>query len=95
MYHFLNDIYNKKISLNHVHSFSATIFILVTSALASIRIMRQLSAVHVVVFNTARSMIVWAFSLAVSWQTFQGLQIGGFLFIILGVMVFNDILIGM
>ena len=42
--------------------------------LATSLIMRQLSVIHVVVFNTARSMIVWAFSLAVSWQTFQGLQ---------------------
>ena len=64
------------------------------SALAGIKVMRRLSAVHVVVFNTSRSVIVWAFSLAVNWQNFQALQIFGFLFIVLGVMVFNDILIG-
>ena len=74
--------------------FSATTLILVISALAGIGVMRKLSAVHVVVFNTSRSVIVWAFSLAVSWQKFQALQVVGFVFIILGVMVFNDILIG-
>ena len=67
---------------------------LVISALCGIKVMRRLSAVHVVVFNTSMSVIVWAVSLALSWQTFQVLQIVGFLFILLGVMVFNDILIG-
>ena len=71
-----------------------TTIILVISALCGIKVMRRLSAVHVVVFNTSRSVIVWAISLALSWQTFQVLQIIGFLFIVLGVMVFNDILIG-
>ena len=56
--------------------------------------MRQLSAVHVVVFNTFRSVIVWIFSLAIAWQIFQPLQLIGFIFIILGVIVFNDIVIG-
>ena len=69
------------------------IICLVITALAGFEIMRQLSAVHVVVFNTSRSIIVWLFSLAVSWQTFQVLQIVGFLVIVFGVMVFNDVLI--
>ena len=69
------------------------IICLVITALAGFKIMKQLSAVHVVVFNTCRSIIVWVFSMAVSWQNFQVLQIVGFLVIIIGVMVFNDILI--
>ena len=64
------------------------------SALAGLGVMKRLSAVHVVVFNTSRSIIVWAFSLGVSWQAFQVLQVVGFLIIILGVIVFNDIFIG-
>ena len=69
------------------------IICLVITALAGFEIMRQFSAVHVVVFNTSRSIIVWLFSLAVSWQTFQVLQIVGFLVIVFGVMVFNDVFI--
>ena len=61
--------------------------------LASIGVMKQLSAVHAIVFNTSRSVIVWGFSLAMSWQAFQSLQVVGFLSIVLGVLVFNDILI--
>merc|ERR1712018_318594 len=66
---------------------------LITCMLASIGVMKQLSAVHAIVFNTSRSVIVWGFSLAMSWQAFQSLQVVGFLSIVLGVLVFNDILI--
>ena len=37
---------------------------------------------------------VWAVSLAVEWQTFRPLQIVGFLLIVVGNLIFNDILIG-
>ena len=46
------------------------------------------------VINSGRSVIVWAISLAVGWQSFQPLQIVGFLIMSLGVLVFNDILLG-
>ena len=46
------------------------------------------------VINSGRSVIVWAISLAVGWQTFQPLQIVGFLVMCLGVLIFNDILLG-
>ena len=82
------------VRFDKISCFLGSTIILVISALCGIKVMRKLSAVHVVVFNTSRSVIVWAFSLAFSWQAFQALQIVGFLFIVLGVMVFNDILIG-
>ena len=46
------------------------------------------------VINSGRSVIVWAISLAIGWQTFQPLQIVGFLIMSLGVLIFNDILLG-
>ena len=46
------------------------------------------------VINSGRSVIVWAISLAVGWQSFQPLQIVGFLIMSLGVLIFNDILLG-
>ena len=64
------------------------------SALAGMQVMKRLSAVHMIVFNSSRSILVWAFSLAFSWQVFQVLQVVGFSVIILGVMVFNDVLFG-
>ena len=38
--------------------------------------------------------IVWAVSLGLDWQTFEPLQIVGFLLIVVGNLIFNDILIG-
>ena len=74
--------------------FVGSTIVLVVRVLFGLRVMKRLSAVHVVVINNSRSLLVWAISLAASWQTFQGLQIVGFLFIVLGVLVFNDILFG-
>ena len=74
--------------------FVGSTIVLVVCVLFGLRVMKRLSAVHVVVVNNSRSLLVWAISLAASWQTFQALQIVGFLFIVLGVLVFNDILFG-
>ena len=46
------------------------------------------------VINSGGSVLVWAISLAVGWQAFQPLQIVGFLIMSLGVLIFNDILLG-
>ena len=46
------------------------------------------------VINSGRSVTVWAISLVLGWQTFQPLQIVGFLIMSLGVLIFNDILLG-
>ena len=53
----------------------------------------KLSMVRLVI-NSGRSVTVWAISLVLGWQTFQPLQIVGFLIMSLGVLIFNDILLG-
>ena len=73
----------------------STIIVAPILALCSYGVMKHLSSVHLVVFDTFRTLIIWVFSLAVSWQLFNPLQLVGFLVMILGVMVFNDILFGM
>ena len=73
----------------------STIIVAPILALCSYGVMKHLSSVHLVVFDTFRTLIIWVFSLAVSWQLFNPLQLVGFLVMILGVMVFNDIFFGM
>lgn len=75
-------------------SFLLTTVALCFTLVAGINVTRKLSAVHRLVINSGRSVIVWAISLAVGWQTFQPLQIVGFLIMSLGVLIFNDILLG-
>ena len=72
----------------------STIIVAPILALCSYGVMKHLSSVHLVVFDTFRTLIIWIFSLAVSWQLFNPLQLVGFLVMILGVMVFNDIFFG-
>ena len=90
-------------------SFLLTTVALCFTLVAGINVTRKLSAVHRstskmfpnlhrslfrLVINSGRSVIVWAISLAIGWQCFQPLQILGFLIMSLGVLIFNDIIIG-
>ena len=63
---------------------------------SGIMITRKLSAVHRIVLDQLRTILVWAVSISAPAfnEEFQPLQIVGFLIICLGVLVFNNILIG-
>ena len=63
---------------------------------SGIMITKKLSAVHRIVIGQLRAIFVWAVSISAPAfnEEFQPLQIVGFLIISLGVLVFNDILIG-
>ena len=75
-------------------SFVGTCLALCCTLIAGITITSKLSAVHRIVMDTARSVFIWAISLALGWQSFMWLQILGFLVMTVGVFIFNDILIG-
>ena len=77
-------------------SFISTIIVLCLSSITGIMITRKLSAVHRIVLDQLRTILVWAVSISAPAfnQEFQPLQIVGFIIISLGVLVFNDILIG-
>ena len=47
-----------------------------------------------IVIYTSVPILVWAVSLGVGWQTFEPLQIVGFLLIVVGNLIFNDVVIG-
>ena len=74
--------------------FTGTTAFTVITLLCGISITRKLSAVHRLVLDTGRPILVWAVSLGLGFQNFQALQIVGFLLMALGVLLFNDILIG-
>ena len=75
-------------------SFLCTSVALCFTLLAGIGVTRKLSAVHRLVLDSGRSVFIWAVSLIARWQIFQPLQIIGFLIMSVGVLIFNDILIG-
>ena len=73
---------------------AGTIGFMVFALFFGISITRKLSAVHRLVLDSGRSIIVWAVSMILGWQQFQILQIVGFVLMITGVLIFNNLLIG-
>ena len=43
--------------------------------------------------DSIRTLFVWFFSLVVGWQLFYGLHVLGFILLVSGMMVYNEILI--
>jgi len=72
--------------------FLGVVACLIPGTLAGISITMNLSAVHRLVLNTGRPIIVWVVCLAVQWQSFKYLQLIGFIIMTLGVMIFSNIL---
>ncbi|XP_060596006.1 solute carrier family 35 member F6-like [Ruditapes philippinarum] len=60
---------------------------------AGISVTRELSATTRMVLDSVRTLVIWAVTLSLSWQDFQYLQVVGFILLILGMMLYNDIII--
>lgn len=60
---------------------------------AGITVTKKLSATTRMVFDSVRTLVVWAASLWFGWQTFHGLQIFGFLALIFGMCLYNNIFV--
>lgn len=43
--------------------------------------------------DTSRTLLVWAFSMAVGWEKFEYLQLVGFVLLVFGTMLYNEVLI--
>ena len=78
----------------YFHYILGTVAFLIFTLVCGIMITQKLSAVHRLVIDSGRPIFVWAISMALGWQHFQPLQIVGFILMVLGVLIFNDILIG-
>lgn len=60
---------------------------------AGVSVTKELSATTRMVLDSVRTLTVWVFSLAIGWQPFQYLQPIGFVVLIIGMFLYNDILI--
>ncbi|XP_050692656.1 solute carrier family 35 member F6-like isoform X1 [Eriocheir sinensis] len=60
---------------------------------AGISVTKELSATTRMVLDSVRTLVVWAFSLIIKWQKFQYLQPIGFFVLIIGMTLYNDIII--
>ncbi|XP_064082159.1 solute carrier family 35 member F6-like [Macrobrachium nipponense] len=60
---------------------------------AGVSVTKELSATTRMVLDSVRTLVIWLFSIAVQWQAFQYLQPIGFLILVIGMMLYNDVLI--
>ena len=56
-----------------------------------ISVTKRMSAVHRMVLDSIRTIVIWAFGLIVGWETFQWVQLSGFVVLLLGTMVYNEV----
>ncbi|XP_037276046.1 transport and golgi organization 9 isoform X1 [Rhipicephalus microplus] len=60
---------------------------------AGISVTKELSATTRMVLDSVRTLVIWLFSLAVRWQGFNWTQIVGFVVLILGMFLYNNVII--
>ncbi|CAN7986839.1 unnamed protein product [Ixodes pacificus] len=60
---------------------------------AGISVTKELSATTRMVLDSVRTLFIWVFSLAVRWQSFNWTQIVGFVVLILGMFLYNNVVI--
>lgn len=60
---------------------------------AGISVTRELSATTRMVLDSVRTLVIWAVTLALGWQDFEPLQILGFVLLVTGMALYNDIII--
>lgn len=60
---------------------------------AGISVTKEISATSRMVLDSVRTFVIWGVSLGIGWQKFQELQLGGFVVLLLGMCLYNDIII--
>lgn len=58
---------------------------------AGISVTKEISATTRMVLDSLRTLVIWVVSLALGWESFHGLQILGFLILLLGTGLYNGL----
>jgi len=95
--HVLEDAYDGLFQLAHnwklAMAFCCTIFSIAFFNFAGISVTKEMSATTRMVLDSVRTLVIWTVSLAIGWQSFQALQLLGFAVLVIGMCVYNDIVI--
>merc|ERR1712105_196950 len=94
--HVLEDAYNG-VSQPHnpllALAFSGTVISIAFFNFAGISVTKELSATTRMVLDSVRTLVIWMVSIAVGWQMFFALQLAGFCILVVGMCLYNDIII--
>jgi len=76
-----------------VVAFTGTIISIAFFNFAGVSVTKELSATTRMVLDSVRTLVIWMVSLGVGWQTFNYLQVIGFIVLLVGMCLYNNILI--
>jgi len=84
----------KQMANNHmiILGLVGTIFSIAFFNYAGVTVTKEISATTRMVLDSMRTLVIWIVSLAVKWQDFFYLQVIGFILLILGMALYNDVL---
>lgn len=60
---------------------------------AGISVAKEISATTRMVLDSVRTLVIWIVSLCLSWQSFQYLQVVGFVALLFGMCLYNNIIV--
>jgi len=93
----LEDAYDGLFQLAHnpqlAGAFSLTVVSIAFFNFAGISVTKEMSATTRMVLDSVRTLVIWGVSLGVGWQVFQWLQLVGFVILVIGMCIYNDLLI--
>ena len=75
-------------------AFCGTVVSIAFFNFAGISVTKEMSATTRMVLDSVRTLVIWGVSLAVGWQEFRWLQLLGFVVLVVGMCIYNDIVIG-
>jgi len=70
-----------------------TVFSIAFFNFAGLTVTKELSATTRMVLDSVRTLVIWLFSIIIGWQKFQYLQLIGFVVLLAGMSLYNDLLI--
>merc|ERR1712113_1336028 len=95
--HVLEDAYDGLYQLAHnaelAGAFSLTVISIAFFNFAGISVTKEMSATTRMVLDSVRTLVIWGVSLGMGWQTFHLLQLAGFVILVMGMCIYNDLLI--
>ena len=80
-------------SSKYCFNYSGTVTSIAFFNFAGISVTKELSATTRMVLDSVRTLVIWAVSMLIGWQTFYYLQLIGFCILLIGMMLYNDIII--
>jgi len=93
----LEDAYDGVYQLAHnpllALAFSGTVISIAFFNFAGISVTKELTATTRMVLDSVRTLVIWAVSMGIGWQNFFYLQLVGFMILLVGMMLYNDIII--